>query len=320
MSRGESFTTLGRIVGQERAIGQIERALSSAKLAQAYVFDGPQGVGKRTAALALAAALNCEAEALGCGRCESCDKIARDLHPDVLLVVADGAQIKIEQVRAVTARLAYTPNEGRFRVIVIDEAERLNPSAGNALLKSLEEPRPHTRFVLVSSAPHRLLPTIRSRSQRVRFAPLPEDALVGLLRSLGTDERAAREAALLCDGSPGRALALLEGGRMAERREIAAALEAAAAGHFARPVFSAAARAGTDREEIAAALALLLASLGSRMRERAGRGAPTRALRDGLCAVRRASDAIAANASAPLTLEQMVFALRSLSLCEETRA
>jgi DNA polymerase-3 subunit delta' len=308
MSAG--FTTLRGVVGQARAVAQIERAIASGKIAQAYLFDGPHGAGKRTAAVGLAAALNCEVDPLGCGACGSCDKVARDLHPDVLLVAADGAQIKIEQVRAVTARLAYTPHEGKVRVIVIDEAERLNPNAANALLKSLEEPRPHTRFVLVSSASHRLLPTVRSRCQRVRFAPLEQDVLCGLLRSLGIDEKAAREAALLCDGSPGRALALLQGGHLAERREVAAALERAAEATSAREAFHAAARAGTDREEIAQALALVYASLGARMRERAGRGDSTRSLRGAMRAVRDATEALAANASAALTLEKLVWRFR----------
>lgn len=302
---------LRRIVGQERAIAQIERALAADKVAQAYLFDGPLGVGKRTTALALAAALNCEEDPAGCGRCGSCDKIARDLHPDVIGVVPDGAQIKIEQVRAVTARLAYAPHEGKTRVIVIDEAERLNASASNAMLKSLEEPRPHTRFVLVSSAPHRLLPTIRSRCQSVRFAPLDARTLVGLLRARGAGAE-AEEAALIADGSPGRALALLEGGRLAERRKLAAALQSAVTSSSARSAFAAAAEAGNDREEIAAALALVHASVGTRMRQEAQQGRPTRRLRRQLRAIGLATDALGANASPALTVERLLFRLRAL--------
>ena len=313
MSGSPTFTTLRALVGQQRAVGQLERAIASGKLAQAYLFDGPDGVGKRAAAVALAAALNCDVDPLGCGRCESCGKVARDLHPDVIFIAADGAQIKIEQVRGVTERLVFAPNEGRTRVIVLDEAERLNPSSGNALLKSLEEPRPHTRFVLVSAAPHRLLPTIRSRCQRVRFAPLAEEQLAGLLVARGVEQEAAREAALLADGSAGRALALLEGGRMGERRGLATRLEQAAASGSAHTVFAAAAQAGSDREEIGAALALLYGSLAARMRDDASRGEATASLRARLRAVARARDALQANASAQLAVEHLVFGLGYLA-------
>lgn len=313
MSPAPTFTTLRALVGQARAVGQIERALLSGKLAQAYLFDGPDGVGKRAAALALGAALNCDVDPLGCGRCESCDKIARDLHPDVMRIVADGAQIKIEQVRGVTARLAFLPNEGRTRVIVIDEAERLNPSAGNALLKSLEEPRPHTRFVLVSAAPHRLLATIRSRCQRVRFAPLGEEQLAGLLVARGVGQEVAQQAAVLADGSAARGMALLEGGRMADRRGLATRLEQAAASGSAHAVFAAAAHAGSDREEIGAALALLHGSLAARMRDSASTGQATASLRARLRAVAGARDALLANASVQLTVEHLVFGLRALA-------
>jgi DNA polymerase III subunit delta' len=311
---GPDFTTLGRLVGQARALAQIEKAIASGKLAQSYLFDGPAGVGKHTAAIALCAALNCDGDALGCGRCLSCDKVARDLHPDVIAVYPDGAQIKVEQIRAVTSRLAYAPHEGRTRVIVLDEADRLNPNAGNALLKSLEEPRPHTRFVLVSAAPHRLLPTIRSRCQRVRFAPLEGEVLVGLLRARGVEEAVARDAAALADGSAGRALALVESGEGAteKRRALAARIEQAAAQGSAHAVFAAAAEAGSDREQIAAALALLRASFGARMRREAAQGGTARVLRGRVRAVVRAADALQTNASPQLTLEQLVFELRAL--------
>jgi DNA polymerase-3 subunit delta' len=304
--------TLRSLVGQTRAVGQIERALASGKLAQAYVFDGPDGVGKRAAAIGLGAALNCDADAMGCGSCPSCDKVLRGIHPDVMRLQADGAQIKIDQVRDVLGRLSFAPHEGRTRLVVVDEADRLNPSAGNALLKSLEEPRPHTRFVLVTAAPHRLLPTLRSRSQRVRFAPLSDDDLAGLLGERGVDEATARQAAMLADGSAGRALALIEGGRMAQRRDLAERIEQAAVAATARDVFAAAAQAGTDREEILAALALLHASLGGRMRARAARGGRTTSLRAQMRWVARAREALQANASAALTVEHLAFGLREL--------
>src|SRR5262249_24546682 len=140
-------------------------------LPPSLIFAGPQGVGKRLTAVALAQALNCEQG--GCGACPVCARIARGVHADVLVVEpGDSGTIKVDQVREAIDRTAYRPFEGRRRVVIVDEADALVPEAQNALLRTLEEPPPASVFVLIPARPEMLLPTVRSRCQRLRFGPL----------------------------------------------------------------------------------------------------------------------------------------------------
>ena len=201
---------LGSIRGHHAVLSRLERALAQDRLAHALLFSGPQGVGKSTVALALGQALGCEeAPGRGCGVCHTCDRIRRGVHPDVLWVEAETRQIKIEQIRLLEDRLAQGPNESRALVIVIDEAERLNIAAANALLKSLEEPRLDVHFVLVTAAPHRLPITVRSRCQRFRFSPLRDSDLEAVLGELDLEPEAVAEAVRLADGSVSGALQLV---------------------------------------------------------------------------------------------------------------
>jgi len=208
--------TLRDIVGHRRLKRLLMRAVHSGSLPQSLVFAGPEGVGKRQTALALAQALNClnpaaDGEGLqdACGTCASCGKIGRRLHPDVVLVEPDEGAIRIEQVREATGRTAYKPFEGRTRVTVVDGADLLNEHAQNAMLKSLEEPPARNVFVLVTSRPSLLLPTVLSRCCVLRFAPLaPADVAAALAGRHGLSERDALAAAALSGGSLGRALQL----------------------------------------------------------------------------------------------------------------
>jgi DNA polymerase III delta' subunit len=165
---------LGDIQGQDRVIGILRAAIERRRVHHAYLFTGAAGSGKRDTALALAAALNClEAPGVGCDRCASCDRIAHGIHPDVVTLAREGAAqiIPIETVREVIGRTALPPHEAETRVFIVDEANALQPASANALLKTLEEPPRRTMFVLGTVAPDQLLPTIRSRCQRVAFAP-----------------------------------------------------------------------------------------------------------------------------------------------------
>lgn len=139
------------------------------------LFAGPPGVGKKTAALALAQILLCETKT-GCGRCGSCLRAGKLAHESLLKIEPDGPQIKIDQAREVLEFLRLR-GWGGSRVVIVDEAQSLNVQAANSLLKSLEEPPPGTVFILIAPSPSALLPTLRSRSRTLLFRPLSENEL-----------------------------------------------------------------------------------------------------------------------------------------------
>jgi DNA polymerase III subunit delta' len=192
----------------------LARAVARGTLPPSLVFTGPDGVGKRLTAVALAQALNCEhpidwdGGQDGCGECAACTRIGRGVHADVLVIEpADSGTIKLDQVREAIDRAAYRPFEGRRRVVIVDEADALNTEAQNALLKTLEEPPSASVFVLITDRPDILLPTVRSRCQRLRFGPLiAADVADVLVREHGLASADAHAAAAASEGSIGRAL------------------------------------------------------------------------------------------------------------------
>ena len=205
----------------------VAAAVKRGTLPPSLVFSGPDGVGKRQVALALAALVNCEAPTDGdrqvysdaCGECGTCRRIVRGVHADVILVeYGDTGRIPVDAIRAVVEQASFRPFEGRRRVVVIDDADRLVPEAQNALLKTLEEPPDASVFVLVTSRPHMLLPTVRSRCPELRFGGLPTSDIVDLL--VGQHEfkpAEAREAAGSADGSVARALEIGSGEQLRVR-------------------------------------------------------------------------------------------------------
>src|SRR5215470_3990325 len=182
------------IPGQDRAVAQLRQAIERDRVPHAYLFSGPPGAPLVQTAQVLASALSCQsARGEGCTTCVSCSKIAMGIHPDVVVLVREGAAqiVPIENVRSqVIARLGLPPHEAEVRVFIVEEATAMAPPAANALLKTLEEPPGRTMFVLCTTAPEQLLPTIRSRCQRIRFAA------GGALPADGDAERAARVTAL----------------------------------------------------------------------------------------------------------------------------
>ncbi len=202
---------IAEIIGQERALTLLRQALATGRVSHAYLFRGPEGVGKRTTALAVAAALNCPeaTEGEACGLCLSCGKVSRALHPDVHTLAPQGAAFKIEQIRELTEEVSRSPYEGRRKVFILEGAERMTEQAQNALLKTLEEPTATTHLILISSQPAALLPTVLSRCQEVVFGPVPTEALGEYLeRQRGMDQARAALVAALAEGSVGRALTM----------------------------------------------------------------------------------------------------------------
>jgi DNA polymerase-3 subunit delta' len=205
------------VVGHHRLVSLLSRAIARDTLPPSLLLAGPQGVGKRKTAVALAQAINClqpradgDLERDACGECASCRRIERGNHPDIMILApGDSGTIKIDEIRDVVKSAGYRPFEARRRVVIVDEADAMVGAAQNALLKTLEEPPSASVFVLVSSMPDALLPTVQSRCPRLRFGPLtPAEVADVLMKSHDYSEPDARAAAADAEGSVSRALAV----------------------------------------------------------------------------------------------------------------
>ncbi len=195
------------IIGQENAIRILQGVLSKDRVPHAMLFAGEDGIGKKLTAINFIKALNCLEPISGdaCDSCPSCVRIDKNIHTDVTIVAdeEDSGQIKIATVRRLQESLSYKPFEGRWKVVIIDNAENLNPSAANAFLETLEEPSSMSILILVSSRPEMILKTIRSRCQRVIFSPLPVAEMERLLLKQNKN-LSEEELLLLCTLSGGR--------------------------------------------------------------------------------------------------------------------
>jgi DNA polymerase III subunit delta' len=204
------------IAGHRALLALLSRAAARSALPQSLIFAGPDGVGKRLTAVAVAQLLNCTSRIDGpdaarsglstdaCGTCSPCRRIAQLVHPDVVLVPANPS---IDDAREVMQAAAYRPFEGHRRVFILDDADAMSAVVQNAWLKRLEEPPSTCYFILVASRPDLLLPTVRSRCPSLRFGRLPVDEVTRILVDRhGVEPQLAREVAFASDGSPGRAL------------------------------------------------------------------------------------------------------------------
>ena len=224
-------TAWGNILGQREPKRRLRRLLETDRLPHALLFSGPEGVGKRRTAEALAAALLCSSPAAGhpCGTCESCRAFSRGIHPDFFFVVPEavgkGARsIRIEAMRALGSALARPPELAPRQVALIDDAQRMNEAAANSFLKTLEEPTGDVVFLLVTGMRAALLDTIVSRCLEIPFGPLALPELFEVLHRHGVEAEEAAALAALADGSAGRALALHVEGALRQREEAVSLL------------------------------------------------------------------------------------------------
>ncbi len=205
------------VIGQEHVTRTLTNAIRQNRIAHAYLFAGPRGVGKTTTARLLAKALNCEKgpAVKSCNHCSSCEEIARSSSLDVVEI--DGASNRgIDEIRSLRENIKFAPSRDRFKIYIVDEVHMLTPEAFNALLKTLEEPPEHVKFIFATTAPHRVLPTILSRCQRFDFKRITVSDLIERLKlivreeKLQVEEKAFFAIARGVEGSMRDALSLLD--------------------------------------------------------------------------------------------------------------
>jgi DNA polymerase III subunit delta' len=205
-----------QIRGHNEALARLMFAHARGRLAHAYLFIGPDGIGKKRFATELAKALLCErppAALCACDRCPACQQVLAHTHPDFVITgrTEDRLEFTIDVVRALCDELGQMPLRGGRKITVLDEADYLNEEAANAFLKNLEEPPAGSLLLLLGTSTDHQLPTILSRCQILRFHPLNDDSLVSVLREQGVqDEEALTHAVRLAQGSVARALALVD--------------------------------------------------------------------------------------------------------------
>ena len=209
-------STFDEVAGQEHIVRTLKNALATGKLAHAYLFAGPRGTGKTTMAKLLAKALNCD-EGIGhqCNECKNCTAIIEGTHPDVLELDA-ASNNGVDEIRDLIDKVKYGTILGRYKVYIIDEVHMLSTGAFNALLKTLEEPPEHVIFILATTEPHKILPTILSRCQRYDFTKLSDQDIKNRLKAVlekeGVDynEDAIDIIISLADGGMRDALSILD--------------------------------------------------------------------------------------------------------------
>jgi DNA polymerase-3 subunit delta' len=277
------------IHGHAAVLELLNRAVALDRVAHAYAFVGPSGVGRKLTGLAFAQALLCSSRPLtlpsppgggeeglfasgtapepsplrgprlaGCGRCSACRKVERSVHPDLTLVSPtppkDNARgnpaIRLDTIREVERLAALRPVEGPLKVFILDDAEKMTPETPQAFLKTLEEPPDRTVFILILPQVRALPPTVLSRCQIVRFTPLAEADAVTVLRENGVEEAAARFLARVCQGRVGLALAR-DPGAWRERRDDAVALLERVAAEGGEALLTSVEALGRDRAQAA---------------------------------------------------------------------
>ncbi len=202
------------LLGQPRLLERLGERLTSGEVSHAYLISGPRSIGKHTLALRIAQTLLCGAvpQPGGCGTCLLCRKVERGLHSDVRVIekLADKERISIEQIREMERDLALRPLEGRWRVVIIDDAAELSSDARHSILKTLEEPPPHAVILVVTRTPQGIEDTIVSRCQPLALRPVPTERIRRFVLDRGADDELAGLVAPLAQGRPGAAIRLAD--------------------------------------------------------------------------------------------------------------
>jgi DNA polymerase-3 subunit delta' len=209
-----------QVIGQDKTLSLLDYSLKTNSIAHAYLLTGPRHVGKKTLALNLAQALNCDGPELPCGQCRSCQRILEGKHADVTpLGLNSKTEISIDDILGLQRLANLPPYEGKCKVFIIEDAEFLSTEAANSLLKILEEPPPRVVWLLLAAEEEHLLPTIISRCQRLELRPVPlERVQEVLVNSYKVDAYKAKLLAQLCHGRLGWALLALANGDTLEQR------------------------------------------------------------------------------------------------------
>ncbi|MGW8193580.1 MAG: DNA polymerase III subunit delta', partial [Desulforhopalus sp.] len=323
---GDTHHCFTRLLGQEKAKRLLRRALAAGRLPHAYIFRGPDGVGKRLFARGVATAVNCRDTTMvdACGECLSCRKFRSMNHPDFLVIQPEKGVIKIDQVRRMVRELSFPPYESAMRVVVLEDVHTMRREAANSLLKTLEEPPDGNLLILTAESSQEVLPTLSSRCQVVPFYSLSLKDTAAILVQQGVDVDAAPLLARLAEGSPGRALVYQQTDMVRLWREVI---------HFLSDpdvdtdrdvgrLLQFAERMALLKDELPALLGLLKIWVRDRLvdnpgqeisagsREAAGKSGRSEDLFDQLQAIKRAEVELSRNCNKTLVCEVLLFKLQ----------
>ncbi|KAF0156953.1 MAG: DNA polymerase III subunit delta' [Syntrophaceae bacterium] len=252
--------SFANIYGHQKQIGMLQKAMAQERVGHSYLFSGPDAIGKKTLAMAFTQALNCENAAErydSCGNCSSCRKMIHRNHPDIHVLETQAQFIRIDAIRNIQEQMTFKPLEGRRRVFIIDDADKMNEQSANALLKTLEEPSADNIIMLVTARPYWLPQTILSRCRHVRVNPLAVETVAQfLIEQQQMDASKALLLASLSGGSIGQAIELDSEDMIAYRTELSRLLSTASLRN-PMSLLALASFLGQDKKEIKQGLKLL---------------------------------------------------------------